>query len=94
MAVQVLIPTPLQKFTNNEASVSLEHEEAANVNALLQAMESRFPGILERLCDGEGKLRRFLNVYVNEEDIRFLDHQATALADGDEVSIVPAVAGG
>lgn len=94
MAVQVLIPTPLQKFTNNEASVSLEPHEADNVNALLQALEQRFPGILERLCDGEGKLRRFLNVYVNKEDIRFLDHQITALADGDEVSIVPAVAGG
>jgi molybdopterin converting factor small subunit len=94
MAVQVLIPTPQQKFTNNEASVSLEPNEADNVNALLQALEQRFPGILERLCDGEGKLRRFLNVYVNKEDIRFLDHQITALADGDEVSIVPAVAGG
>lgn len=94
MAVQVLIPTPLQKFTNNEASVSLESSEVANVNQLLQALESRFPGILERLCDTEGKLRRFLNVYVNKEDIRFLEHQATPLADGDEVSIVPAVAGG
>jgi molybdopterin converting factor small subunit len=91
MAVQVLIPTPLQKFTNNEASVSLE---ATSVDGLLQALEVRFPGILGRLCDENGKLRRFLNVYVNSEDIRFLDNQATALAEGDEVSIVPAVAGG
>lgn len=91
MAVQVLIPTPLQKFTNEEATASLE---AATINELLQALEGRYPGILDRLCDGEGKLRRFLNVYVNSEDIRFLDHQATALKDGDEVSIVPAVAGG
>ncbi|MFZ0408850.1 MAG: MoaD/ThiS family protein [Cyanobium sp.] len=91
MAIQVLIPTPLQKFTNNEASVSLE---ASSVDGLLQALEGRFPGILGRLCDENGKLRRFLNVYVNSEDIRFLNHQATALADGDEVSIVPAVAGG
>ncbi|MEY4809480.1 MoaD/ThiS family protein [Vulcanococcus limneticus] len=91
MAVQVLIPTPLQKFTNDEASVSLE---AGSVDELLQAMEARFPGILARLCDDGGKLRRFLNVYVNSEDIRFLNHQATSLADGDEVSIVPAVAGG
>jgi molybdopterin converting factor small subunit len=91
MAVQVLIPTPLQKFTNDEASVSLD---AASVDDLLQAMEGRYPGILARLCDESGKLRRFLNVYVNSEDIRFLDHQATALTDGDEVSIVPAVAGG
>jgi sulfur-carrier protein len=91
MAVQVLIPTPLQKFTGNEASVSVE---ASSVEDLLQALEARFPGILGRLCDENGKLRRFLNVYVNSEDIRFLDNQSTALADGDEVSIVPAVAGG
>jgi molybdopterin synthase sulfur carrier subunit len=91
MAVQVLIPTPLQKFTADLASVSVE---ASSVDQLLQALEVKFPGILGRLCDENGKLRRFLNVYVNSEDIRFLDNQATPLKDGDEVSIVPAVAGG
>jgi molybdopterin synthase sulfur carrier subunit len=91
MAVQVLIPTPLQKFTNNEASVALE---ASSVEGLLEALDGRYPGIRARLCDEAGKLRRFLNVYVNSEDIRFLDNQATPLSDGDEVSIVPAVAGG
>jgi MoaD family protein len=91
MAIQVLIPTPLQKFTNDEASVSLE---AGTVGALVEALEARFPGIQARLCDESGKLRRFLNIYVNSEDIRFLDNEATALNDGDEVSIVPAVAGG
>jgi len=91
MAVQVLIPTPLQKFTNDQASVSVD---ASSVDGLLQALDACFPGILGRLCDENGKLRRFLNVYVNSEDIRFLDNQTTALADGDEVSIVPAVAGG
>lgn len=91
MAVQVLIPTPLQKFTNEEATASLE---ASSVDQLLQALEKRYPGILARLCDETGKLRRFLNVYVNKEDIRFLNNQSTALKDGDEVSIVPAVAGG
>ncbi|MEB3352088.1 MAG: MoaD/ThiS family protein [Cyanobacteriota bacterium] len=91
MSIQVLIPTPLQKFTNNDASVALE---ASSVDELLKAMEGCYPGILNRLCDEEGKLRRFLNVYVNSEDIRFLDHQNTPLNDGDEVSIVPAVAGG
>jgi MoaD family protein len=91
MTVQVLIPTPLQKFTNEEATASLE---AGSVDQLLQALEQRYPGILERLCDEKGKLRRFLNVYVNKEDIRFLDNQTTTLQDGDEVSIVPAVAGG
>jgi molybdopterin converting factor small subunit len=91
MAVQVLIPTPLQKFTNDEATAALE---ASSVSELLKALEARYPGILDRLCDDKGNLRRFLNVYVNSEDIRFLDHQATPLQDGDEVSIVPAVAGG
>jgi molybdopterin synthase sulfur carrier subunit len=91
MAVQVLIPTPLQKFTNDEATVALE---AGSVDALIDALEGRYPGLKARLCDEAGKLRRFLNVYVNSEDIRFLDNQATALNDGDEVSIVPAVAGG
>ena len=91
MAVQVLIPTPLQKFTNDEASVN---PDASSVDGLIEALEGRYPGIKGRLCDEGGKLRRFLNVYVNSEDIRFLDNQATPLGDGDEVSIVPAVAGG
>ncbi|MFZ4640478.1 MAG: MoaD/ThiS family protein [Nodosilinea sp.] len=91
MTVKVLIPTPLQKFTNDEASATLD---ATSVDELLKALESRFPGITDRLCDESGKLRRFLNVYVNSEDIRFLDNQATPLQDGDQVSIVPAVAGG
>ena len=91
MAVQVLIPTPLQKFTAEEASVTLE---ASSVDGLIEALEARYPGLKARLCDEAGKLRRFLNVYVNSEDIRFLDNQATPLKDGDEVSIVPAVAGG
>jgi sulfur-carrier protein len=91
MSIQVLIPTPLQKFTADQSSVAVD---ATTVDELLVALEGHFPGILARLTDENGKLRRFLNVYVNSEDIRFLDHQATALNDGDEVSIVPAVAGG
>jgi sulfur-carrier protein len=91
MPVQVLIPTPLQKFTNDEATAELT---ASSVDGLLDALEGRYPGIKGRLCDEAGKLRRFLNVYVNSEDIRFLDNQNTPLNDGDEVSIVPAVAGG
>jgi MoaD family protein len=91
MAVQVLIPTPLQKFTADEASVELE---ATSVDGLIEALDGRYPGLKGRLCDENGKLRRFLNVYVNSEDIRFLDNQATPLKAGDEVSIVPAVAGG
>jgi molybdopterin converting factor small subunit len=91
MAIQVLIPTPLQKFTGDQATVSLE---ASSVDELIVALDGSFPGLKERLCDEQGKPRRFLNVYVNSEDIRFLDNQATALKEGDEVSIVPAVAGG
>ncbi|MEB3305025.1 MAG: MoaD/ThiS family protein [Cyanobacteriota bacterium] len=91
MAVQVLIPTPLQKYTADQASVSLEAKSVAD---LIDAMEIAFPGIRTRLCDENGKIRRFLNFYVNSEDIRFLENETTGLNPGDEVSIVPAVAGG
>ena len=74
MPVQVLIPTPLQKFTNDEASVSLD---ASSVDGLIDALDGRYPGLKGRLCDEAGKLRRFLNVYVNSEDIRFLENQTT-----------------
>jgi sulfur-carrier protein len=91
MAVKVLIPTPLQKFTNDQASIECE---GANIVELLNVLDSTFPGIKARLCDDAGELRRFVNFYVNSEDIRFLDGKETVLNDGDEVSIVPAVAGG
>lgn len=91
MPVTVLIPTPLQKFTNNEATVECD---GSNISALMDSLESKFPGIKKRLCDDNGELRRFVNFYVNSEDIRFLDNKETELKDGDEVSIVPAVAGG
>jgi molybdopterin synthase sulfur carrier subunit len=91
MSVQVLIPTPLQVHTDNQASVSIE---ASSVGELILALETSFPGVRGRLRDEKGNLRRFLNYYVNSEDIRFLDNEATPLKAGDEVSIVPAVAGG
>lgn len=91
MAIKVLIPTPLQKFTNNEATVECD---ADSIAGLMDTLDSHFPGIKGRLCDDQGELRRFVNFYVNSEDIRFLDGKETALNDGDEVSIVPAVAGG
>jgi molybdopterin synthase sulfur carrier subunit len=91
MAIKVLIPTPLQKFTNNEATVNLE---GGSIVELMDALEQSFPGIKARLCDDQGELRRFVNFYVNSEDIRFLEGKETTLKDGDEVSIVPAVAGG
>jgi molybdopterin synthase sulfur carrier subunit len=91
MPVKVLIPTPLRNLTGNAAEVLLD---AANVGAMIDGLEAKHPGLKERLCDNTGKLRRFVNVYLNEEDIRFLQGEATALKDGDEVSIVPAIAGG
>lgn len=91
MAIVVRIPTPLQKLTADKAEVSAE---GGTVQDLLQDLERQFPGLKERLCDPNGRLRRFVNVYVNEEDIRFLKQEATALKDGDEVSIIPAIAGG
>lgn len=89
--VQVLIPTPLQKYTGEQASVSVD---ASSVAELIDVLEATFPGIRTRLCDENGKIRRFLNFYVNSEDIRFLDNETTPLGPDDEVSIVPAVAGG
>ena len=91
MAVKVRIPTPLQKLTNNQSEVLCE---ALTIDAMLAELEKAHPGIKERICDGEGKLRRFVNIYVNEEDIRFLQGQETALKSGDDISIIPAIAGG
>jgi MoaD family protein len=91
MAVKVLVPTPLQKFTNNQATLECE---GSNILELIDSLETHCPGIKNSLCDEKGEPRRFLNFYVNSEDIRFLDGTKTQLKDGDEVSIVPAVAGG
>ena len=91
MAVKVLVPTTLQSFTNNQATLE---STGSTIAELLDSLEQSFPGIKSRLCDEPGKLRRFVNFYIDSEDIRHLDGIDTALKDGDEVSIVPAVAGG
>ncbi len=91
MAKNVRIPTPLRKLTNNEELVEVN---AANIGDAITELQSRFPGIAERLIDEKGEVRRFVNVYVNEEDIRFLQNRETPLKDGDEISIIPAIAGG
>lgn len=91
MSVKVLIPTPLQKLTQDQATVECD---GSTITELLESLEQNCPGIKARLCDDKGDLRRFVNFYVNSEDIRFLDGTNTALADGDEVSIIPAIAGG
>ena len=91
MAITVRIPTPLQRLTQGQAEVQCQ---GGTVVELLNDLEQHYPGIKERICDAQGKLRRFVNVFVNEEDIRFLQGDATAVKDGDEVSIIPAIAGG
>jgi len=91
MAAKVRIPTPLRKLTNSEEVVEVR---AGTVGAAIAELQSRYPGIKERLLDDTGAVRRFVNVYVNEEDIRFLQNQQTPVKDGDEVSIIPAIAGG
>jgi len=91
MPKKVRIPTPLRKLTNNEELVEIN---AATIGAAIQELQARFPGIAERLVDDKGEVRRFVNVYVNEEDIRFLQNNDTPLKDGDEISIIPAIAGG
>ena len=91
MSKKVRIPTPLRKLTNNEEVVEVT---ADTVGGAIAELQTRFPGIQDRLLDEAGNVRRFVNVYVNEEDIRFLQNQTTLLKDGDEVSIIPAIAGG
>jgi molybdopterin synthase sulfur carrier subunit len=89
--IKVRIPTPLRPLTKGQGEVVTN---GTNVSEMIENLNTVHPGLKERLCDEKGELRRFVNVYVNEEDIRFLNGKATLLKDGDEVSIVPAIAGG
>lgn len=91
MAVLVRIPTPLQKFTKNQSEVQAE---GRTVHELLDDLNQSYPGMRESLCDERGAVRKFINLYLNDEDIRFMDGEKTALKDGDELAIIPAIAGG
>jgi len=91
MAVTVRIPTPLRQVAKGNAEVQAKGD---TVDDVIADLERQFPGLRERLVDETGELRRFINIYVNEEDIRFLESRKTALKDGDQMSIVPAIAGG
>lgn len=91
MPVTVLIPQPLRNLTGNLSKVS---GEGPTLESLVANLEGSYPGMKERVLDESGQLRRFVNIYVNGDDVRFMDGLGTALKDGDEVSIVPAVAGG
>jgi sulfur-carrier protein len=89
--IKVRIPTPLRPLTKNQGEVEIN---GANIAEIIENLNSSYSGLKDRLCDDKGELRRFVNIYVNEEDIRFLKGRDTVLKDGDEVSIVPAIAGG
>ena len=91
MSVRVRIPTPLRRFTAGSEEVSVSGN---TIGMVVEDMEQKFPGVKERLCDEQGRVRRFVNIYVNGDDIRFLNSLDTPVKDGDEVSIVPAIAGG
>lgn len=91
MSVTVLIPQPLRNLTGNLSKVA---GEGATLESLVSNLDGSYPGMRERVLDESGQLRRFVNIYVNGEDVRFMSGLGTSLKDGDEVSIVPAVAGG
>ena len=91
MPAKVRIPPPLRRFTGGSEEVGAD---GATVGAVVADLERQFAGIKERLCDEEGRVRRFVNIYLNGDDIRFLSNLETAVKDGDELSIVPAIAGG
>ncbi len=91
MAARVRIPTPLRKFTGGNEAVDAD---GATVAAVLDSVEAAHPGLKERICERDGSVRRFVNIYVNGDDIRFLSDLESPVKDGDELSIVPAIAGG
>ena len=91
MSIIVNIPTPLRKLTDNQSEVQVE---AATVDDLINGLEDAHSGIKEKILDETGEIRSYVNIFVNDEDIRFLDGKATQLNEGDNVSIVPAIAGG
>ena len=91
MSVRVRVPTPLRKFTQGADEVDAQGN---TIRSIVEDLEKNYPGIKERICDETGKVRRFVNVYVNGDDIRFLQNLETSLKEGDNISIVPAIAGG
>jgi sulfur-carrier protein len=91
MTTSVRIPTPLRKLTREEEVVAAE---GGTISEILASLEKSYPGLAERICDEQGNIRRFVNVFLNDEDIRFLEDKDTEVKDGDEISIVPAIAGG
>jgi molybdopterin synthase sulfur carrier subunit len=91
MSLKVVIPTPLRKYTAGAETVQIE---AKTVEEALENLDSKYPGIRSSLCDEKGGLRRFINIYLDGEDVRFLENLATPVTDGAEIAIVPAISGG
>jgi len=91
MSLKVVIPTPLRKFTSGAESVEVE---AGTVQDILDNLDSKYPGFRASICDESGSLRRFINIYLDGEDVRFMENLATTAADGSELAIVPAISGG
>ena len=91
MSLKVVIPTPLRKFTAGAETVEVQ---AATVQEVLDSLDSKYPGFRASVCDETGSLRRFINIYLDGEDVRFLDNLATRVTDGAEIAIVPAISGG
>jgi sulfur-carrier protein len=91
MPATVRIPAPLRKLTNDQEVVP---SDGATIGEILEQLDKTYPGLGERICDENGNVRRFVNIFLNDEDIRFLDNKATAVNESDEISIVPAIAGG
>lgn len=87
----VRIPTPLRKLTGGQEEVKAQ---GGTISAIISSLETQYPGLKDRICDDQGKMRRFVNIFKNDEDIRFLQNLDTPVADADELSIVPAIAGG
>ncbi len=91
MPVTVRVPTPLRPLTGNAEQVEVS---GSSIREIINDLESKHSGIKNRLCDEKGEIRRFINVYLNDEDIRFMQNQDTPVKDGDRISIIPAIAGG
>lgn len=91
MSVKIVIPAPLRKHTGGAEIVELD---AGTVLEVIQSLDTRFPGIRNSVCDDSGNLRRFINIYVDGEDVRFLENLSTPAKDGAEIAIVPAISGG
>jgi len=91
MTTRVTIPTPLRRFTSEDAQIEVQ---AVTITGIIDELDTRYPGLRKRLCEDSGRLRRFFNIYVDGEDVRFLDDLDTEVPEGAEVSIIPAISGG